>query len=119
MRRLKPQAKSKPLKRGELTDEAITLIDEIFKEIDTDGSHSIDREEAVKYWGKNFAKINAAEFFNNVDINNDGTVEYDEWVDFWQVVKGMGHTDDEILEELQNLKDKEAWVGFSDIPKYH
>ena len=65
----------------------------------------------------NFAKINAEEFFKSVDVNGDGAVEYDEWLDFWRIVKGVGHTDEEILEELQNLKDKEAWIGFNDMPK--
>ena len=106
------------MKRGELTEEAMALIKSIFDEIDVDGSLSIDREEAIKYWGQNFAKINAKEFFNNVDVNNDGEVEYHEWIDFWRVVKGVGHSDEEIQEELENLKDKQAWVGFNDIPKY-
>eukprot|EP00343_Euplotes_focardii_P002412 CAMPEP_0205807164 /NCGR_PEP_ID=MMETSP0205-20121125/10863_1 /ASSEMBLY_ACC=CAM_ASM_000278 /TAXON_ID=36767 /ORGANISM="Euplotes focardii, Strain TN1" /LENGTH=86 /DNA_ID=CAMNT_0053081059 /DNA_START=101 /DNA_END=362 /DNA_ORIENTATION=+ len=77
---------------------------------------TIDREEAIAYWGKTYAKINAKELFNSVDFYNDGEISYDEWVDFWQIVKGAGHSDEEIQEELQNLKDKEAWVGFNDIP---
>ena len=56
-------------------------------------------------------------FSTALTFNNDGEISYDEWVDFWQIVKGAGHSDEEILEELQNLKDKEAWVGFNDIPK--
>jgi hypothetical protein len=41
---------------------------------DEDGSKTIEKEEAIKFWGSNFAKINAAEFFKTVDVNDDGHV---------------------------------------------
>ena len=44
--------KSKEIPRGELTEDALKLIDEIFQEIDKDGSKTIDKDEAIKYWGK-------------------------------------------------------------------
>ena len=48
----KAKYEEKKIPRGELTDEALQLIKDIFYEIDCDHSHTIDREEAVKYWGK-------------------------------------------------------------------
>ena len=110
--------KSKELERGELSEEAMTIIKEIFDEFDKDKSGSIDRNEAFKYWQGHFGKLSAGEFFDRVDINNDGFVEYEEFLDFWRIVKGAGHDDEEIMEELTSLKNKESWRGFDDIPKH-
>lgn len=75
-------------------------MDDVFKIFDKDGSKTIDKEEAVKHWSKNFGKISANEFFNTVDYNHDGQIQYDEFVDFWRIVKGSGHSEEEIQEEV-------------------
>ena len=33
------------------------------------------------------------------------------------MVKAYGHSEDEIMMELDNIKNGESWVGFSNIPK--
>ena len=50
------------------------FVDDVFKMFDKDGSKTIDKDEAVKHWSKNFGKISAAEFFNTVDYNHDGQI---------------------------------------------
>ena len=35
---------------------------------------------------------------------------------FWEVVKGSGHGDEEIQLELENIKNGESWMGFTDLP---
>lgn len=50
-----------------------------------------------------FGKISANEFFNTVDFNGDGEIAFDEFVEFWEIVKGSGHTEDEIREEVSTL----------------
>ena len=75
---------------------------EVFQIFDKDGNKSIDRSEAQKHWATvRFGKISANEFFNTVDYNNDGKIEYDEFVEFWEIVKGSGHTEEEIKEEVR------------------
>lgn len=74
--------------------------------MDEDGSSTVTKLEAIHYWAQNYAKINAEEFFNTVDYNHDDAISYDEWIEFWKEVKEKGHSDEEILEELQGLKDK-------------
>jgi len=32
------------------------------------------------------------------------------------IVKGAGHSDEEIIEELERIKNGEAWIGFEDLP---
>lgn len=72
----------------------------MFKIFDKDGSKTIEKDEAVKHWSKNFGKISAQEFFNTVDYNHDGQIQYNEFVDFWMIVKGAGHSEEEIKEEV-------------------
>ena len=75
-------------------------MDEVFKIFDKDDSKTIDKDEAVKHWSKNFGRISAQEFFNTVDYNHDGQIQYDEFVDFWMIVKGSGHSEEDIQEEV-------------------
>ena len=95
-------------------------VNEVFAIFDIDGSKKIDKAEALKHWKTGFAKISATEFFNQVDVNKDGTIELAEFLTFWEVVKGAGHSEEEIGEELDRIKNGESWVGFNDLPKlYH
>lgn len=68
--------------------------------IDVDGSKTIDREETLKFWSKNFPKLNSNELFDQVDKNNDGSIQVNEWVEFWAIVLNSGHTEDEISSEV-------------------
>ena len=84
--------------------------------MDKDGGGSIDKDEAVELWGGSFGEVSAKEFFNQVDENGDGEIELHEFISFWEVVKGSGHTEGEIIEELEALQKGEDWVGFNDLP---
>ena len=88
-------------------------MEETFKVFDVDGSKEIDKEEALNHWKSKFAKLSAQEFFNQVDADNNGTIEFDEFMRFWEIAKAYGVTEEEIEEELQNIKDGETWAGFS------
>ena len=68
--------------------------------MDTDGSKVIERKEALAYWKGKFPALNAEEMFSSVDVNNDGTIQLDEWVLFWRNVKGSGYSDEEIESEV-------------------
>lgn len=74
----------------------------MFQIFDKDGNKTIDRTEAQKHWSTvRFGKISANEFFNTVDFNGDGEIAYDEFVEFWEIVKGSGHSEEEIKEEVR------------------
>ena len=68
--------------------------------MDTNNSKVIERKEVLDYWKGKFAAINAEALFESVDINNDGTIQLDEWCEFWRAVKAAGHTDEEIEFEV-------------------
>ena len=90
---------------------------ELFKKIDVDSSGTIDREETKKYWKNQFAKLNSQELFMQVDENDDGSISIEEWLDFWQDVFNSGHTEDDILTELDNLLEGGAWVKFENVDR--
>jgi Ca2+-binding EF-hand superfamily protein len=46
-------------------------------------------------------------FFDTVDFNNDGHIQFEEFVEFWEIVKGTGHTEEEIMEEV-SFKTRES-----------
>ena len=92
------------------------MVDETFKIFDVDGSQEIDRDEALKHWKSSFGKLSAKEFFNQVDFDGDGQITLDEFRQFWKIAKGHGVTEQEICEELENIKNGETWVGFDKMP---
>ena len=95
-----------------LSIECKTKILEVFKTLDADDSGTIDKAEALKHWSGAFGKLSAKEFFKAVDENNDGEISLTEFIQFWKAVHETGTTEKEILIELENLKNGEAWVGF-------
>ena len=50
-------------------------------------------------------------------MNGDGKISKDEFVTFWEVVKGSGHSEDEIMDELKRIQNGESWCGFDNLPK--
>lgn len=81
----------------ELTPELKQTVIEVFQIFDKDGNKTIDRTEAQKHWAQvRFGKISANEFFNTVDFNGDGEIALEEFIEFWEIVKGSGHTEEEI-----------------------
>ena len=50
-----------------------------------------------------------------MDVDQSGTIEYEEWMRFWSAVKSAGHSDKEIIEELECLRDGKAWVSFGNV----
>ena len=103
----------------ELSDACLEKVLDTFKIFDKDGSKNIDKNEAVNHWTNNYGKLSAKEFFNQVDFNGDGEISDEEFVKFWRIVKGAGHTEEEILEELSNIQNGELWAGFDNVNLKH
>jgi Ca2+-binding EF-hand superfamily protein len=78
--------------------------------IDVDGSKSIDKSETIKFWGKNFPKLNSAELFEQVDKNNDGTIQLKEWVEFWLCLLNSGYSENELNSHIDSLMTGGSWV---------
>ena len=87
------------------------------KEVQEDGK--ISRDEAINHWSGKFGKLSAKEFFDQLDVNKDGDIDYDEFVKFFTAVRKSGHDEEEIMEVLESIKNGESWVGFSNLPHQH
>ena len=72
-------------------------------------------KEALKHWSGAFGKLSAKEFFSAVDVDNDGEITQAEFIKFWKDVHLAGNDEEEIMIELENLKNGEAWVGFDNV----
>jgi len=60
-------------------------------------------DDALKHWEHNFAKVNADEMFEEIDKNNNGLIEPEEWDEFWcNVIYKCGHSENYILSEVIN-----------------
>ena len=76
-----------------LKPELEQMLKTFFEKMDIDGDGSVTKEEAIKFWGKNFAKVNANSMFNEVDEDGNGSVTWDEFTEFWKNVVGSGCAD--------------------------
>jgi len=106
----------------QLSQKCTKKVHEAFDSFDIDRSKAIDMQEALRHWtskGGKFGKLSAQEFFNAVDMDKNGEIEFDEFQRFWQVVKQAGHSEKDIMEELERIKNGESWVGFNNLPIQH
>lgn len=84
---------------SDLKDKVLLL----FGKMDVDGSKSLDRQEALTYWSKNFAKLNTMELFEEVDKNDDNKIEQSEWLEFWIRVYESGRSKEEVITVVRTL----------------
>lgn len=49
--------------------------------------------------------------FDKIDTNRNNLIDLNEWLEFWGKIKKSGYSDDEIIAELENMKEGEAWTG--------
>ena len=84
--------------------------------IDVDGSKTIDKEETLKFWSKNFPKLNSHELFEQVDKDSDGTIRLEEWVEFWLLLLNSEHSENDLNSQLDTLLNGGSWVKM-DIKK--
>lgn len=75
---------------------------------------SVDRSEAIKFWGKNFAKVNANAMFNEVDVDKDGELTLAEWKAFWRNVLKHDYSAEDVLEEVNSMLEGGSWVDWND-----
>ena len=95
-----------------MSEYTIQLLKDTFEAFDRDHSNEISREEALAHWKGKFGKLSAEEFFNQVDSDKNGAIDFDEFQGFFQRVFDSGHSEDEISEVLLSIKNRESWVGF-------
>lgn len=94
---------NKTTKKDDMPIDLRSKVLQLFRLIDVDGSKTIDYQEVLKFWGNNFAIINAQELFQSVDKDNSGTIEEEEWIEFWYNVLKSGHKKEDIIAEVSTI----------------
>jgi Ca2+-binding EF-hand superfamily protein len=92
----------------------VSKLKTFFDRMDADGNGEVSKEEAVAFWGKNFAKVNAQSMFNEVDEDGNESISWDEFRAFWQNVIGSGYPADDLVEEVDMMLEGGSWVDFND-----
>jgi hypothetical protein len=52
---------------------------------------------------KENGQANSLALFNAVDVDCSGTIEEEEWLTYFKVVKGAGYSDKEIEDEVKRI----------------
>jgi len=99
---------------GKLTPALESLLKQFFDKMDADGNGEVSKDEAVQFWGKNFAKLNAQSMFNEVDEDGNGNISWAEFLEFWKNVASSGYSQDDLEEEVQMMIEGGSWVDFDD-----
>jgi len=98
----------------EMPQSLFAKLESFFNKIDVDGDGTVTLDEAIAFWGKNFAKVNATAMFREVDSDGDGSITFDEWLSFWSNVLTHGYEADDLEEEVEMLLEGNSWVDFND-----
>lgn len=98
----------------ELKPELQRKLRGFFDKMDSDKNGFVDKQEAIAFWGKNFAKVNAQSMFNEVDEDGNERISWDEFYKFWQNVVGSGYPEDDVMEEVDMMLEGGSWVDFND-----
>jgi len=89
-------------------------VEALFNAMDADRSNAVTREQALAFFKGAFAQLSVDAMFNEVDVDGSGAITAEEFIDFWVQVRKAGYSDDDIIEELEQLREGNAWVDWKD-----
>jgi Ca2+-binding EF-hand superfamily protein len=89
-------------------------LEELFKMMDADGSNSVTRDEARKFFKGAFGKLSADAMFNEVDVDLSGVITSEEFINFWIQVRAAGYEESDMLDEINELIAGGTWVDWND-----
>ena len=99
---------------AKLSEPLEAKIKEFFDKMDFDKDGQVTKDEAIKHWGKNFAKVNATSMFNEVDEDGNASVSWDEFRAFFSNVVASGYSEEDLTEEVDMMINGDSWVDFDD-----
>jgi len=89
-------------------------IAELFRLMDNDNSNAVTRQEALDFFKGTFRKASMEAMFNEIDQDRSGSITAVEFMDFWKQVKSSGYSEQDMLEEIEELHQGSAWVDWND-----
>jgi len=96
-----------------LSEDVKSKLEEMFAKMDVDKNETITKEEAQKFF-TSFSKVNTKAFFDEVDEDRSGSISKVEFMGFWDQVRVAGYSNEQILEELEELTQGSDWVNWKD-----
>jgi len=100
--------------KSKLSEDVWNKLEQLFKMMDVDGSNSVTRDEARKFFKGAFGKLSAEAMFNEVDVDLSGVITSEEFVNFWIQVKAAGYEESDMLDEIDELIAGGTWVDWND-----
>ena len=97
-----------------LSEVLTSKLKAFFDKMDDDKNGEVSKEEAIAFWGSNFAKVNANSMFNEVDADGNASISWDEFLKFWQNVVASGYAEEDVVEEVDMMLEGGSWVDFND-----
>merc|ERR1712151_1454825 len=84
----------------------------VFRKLDTEGTGAIDRKEltaAIHQLDPSFSEAELLKSFKDADLNNDGLIDYDEFVSwlFQETDSPNGGTRKKVQNTIDSFKEKE------------
>lgn len=97
-----------------LSLQARTKVRELFAKMDVDINMQVTRSEAESYFKGSFGRLSVNAMFNEVDVDKNRQISEEEFVQFWEQVKKCGYSEEDILEEVDQLILGGTWVDWKD-----
>jgi len=97
-----------------LSKKAWMKCEELFVKMDGNGNMVISKNEGERLFTNGFSKISTNAMFNELDVDQNGSITAKEFMKFWVNVKGSGYKESLIIEEIENLLQGGAWVDWND-----
>jgi hypothetical protein len=107
-------------KSARITQDLHSKIEELFDKMHNSIEHkegdtgAITKKEAQAYFKTKFGKMSADAMFNEVDEDGNGEITREEFIDFWKQVKKSGYTEQQIMEEVEQIEQGGTWVDWKD-----
>lgn len=90
--------------------------EELFRKMDVSATGAISYEDSLQFFSSSgsFGAVSAKGMFNEVDVENHGSISTIKFMDFWRQVRASGYSDKDICVELDNILEGGAWVDWKD-----
>mmetsp|Transcript_13507 Transcript_13507/g.19827 ORF Transcript_13507/g.19827 Transcript_13507/m.19827 type:complete len:213 (-) Transcript_13507:83-721(-) len=90
------------------------MIEDLFNKMDADCTNAVTREQARNFFKGAYAHFSVEAMFNEVDKDGSGAITPEEFVAFWMQIRNAGYKDEDIIAEVEQLMDGQAWVDWKD-----
>jgi len=93
---------------------------ELFAKLDRDGDGEVTKKEALGFFqnaGGKFGGLSVDAMFNEVDVDRNGLITAEEFVEFWEQVWKSGYTEADLREEMDQIIEGGFWVDWADDRK--